>query len=96
MDDASSEGLAIAAFGRAAELLLQSNERNDKATYNTKMLLGECLAAALTRSAGYRPVAQRFLDITERSAGTSVLLFVLAEATPSCRKSIRFSLTRAF
>ena len=42
------------------------------------MLLGECLAAALTRSATYRQVAQRFLDIAEREEDTTVLLFVLA------------------
>lgn len=76
-DDASSEGLAIAAFERAAELLLGLHESGSEATYNTKMLLGECLAAALTRSAAYRQVAQRFLDIAEREADTTVLLFVL-------------------
>jgi hypothetical protein len=80
IDDAASEGLAIAAFERAAELLLRLHERGAEATYNTKMLLGECLAAALTRSAGYRQVAQRFLDIAEGRNDDSVLLFVLARS----------------
>jgi hypothetical protein len=44
------------------------------------MLLGECLAAALTRSAGYRQVAQRFLDLAEGRNDDSVLLFVLARS----------------
>ena len=44
------------------------------------MLLGECLAAALVRSVGYRQVAQRLLDIAETQAEDPVLLFVVARA----------------
>jgi hypothetical protein len=80
VEDAPSEGLAIAAFERAAELLLELQKQGGEATYSTKMLLGECLAAALIRSAAYRQVAQQFLNIAEREADTSVLLFVLARS----------------
>jgi hypothetical protein len=79
IDDGAFEGLAIAAFVRAAEHVLRLHARRDRKAYNTKMLLGECLAAALVRSVGYRQVAQRLLDIGETQADP-VLLFVVARA----------------
>ena len=81
IDDAVSEGLAVTAFDRAAEHLLDINAYGyADAVYNYKMLLGECLAAALNLSANYRQVAQRFLDIAEKRSDGSVLMFVVARA----------------
>ncbi len=78
INDGTSEGLAIAAFERAAGLVVQLHARHDDKEYNTKMLLGECLAAALAHSTGYRQVAQRFIDIADMQTGDPVLLFVVA------------------
>ena len=80
INDAASEGLAIAAYERAAEQLLDLHLARDGRAYNIKMLLGECLATALFTSARYRQVAQRFLEITEGQVGDPVLLFVIARA----------------
>jgi hypothetical protein len=44
------------------------------------MLLGECLAAALTRGAGYRQVAQRYIDLAAAEPNEPMLLFVVARA----------------
>ena len=80
IDDGRTEGLALAAYERAAKHLIELHESGDDRAYNTKMLLGECLAAALADSRAYRQVAQRFIDITAERAGDPVLLFVIARA----------------
>ena len=80
IDDAASEGLAVAAYERAADRLLDLHAGKDGRAYNTKMLLGECLATALLASARYRQVAQRFLEISEARTGDPILLFVIARA----------------
>ena len=77
IDDGAFEGLAIAAFERAAGHVLRLHARHDDKAYNTKMLLGECPAAALAHSVGYRQVAQRFLDIADTQTDDPVLLFVV-------------------
>ena len=79
IDESVSEGLAVAAFDRAADHLIRINVQSSDVAYNFKMLLGECLAAALYRSPGYRQIAQRFLDRAEKS-DDSTLLFVVARA----------------
>ncbi len=76
----ASEGLAIAAFERAAEHILRIHTHHNDKNYNMKMLLGECLAAAFAHSATYRQVAQRFLDIADTHSGDPVLLFVVVRA----------------
>jgi TIR domain-containing protein len=80
IDDAVTEGFAVAAFDHAAERLLRLHATGGDALYNGKMLLGECLAAALHRSPGYRQIAQRFLDRAEAQADGLTLLFVVARA----------------
>jgi hypothetical protein len=81
IDDAVSEGLAVAAFDRAAEHLQRISAGGSHAAYNYKMLLGECLAAALQHSASYRQVAQRYIDIAAQPTDSPpVLLFVVARA----------------
>ena len=81
IDDAVSEGLAVAAFDRAAEHLQRISADGSHAAYNYKMLLGECLAAALHHSASYRQVAQRYIDTAgQQPDHPPVLLFVLARA----------------
>lgn len=78
IDNGALEGLAIAAFERAAGHVLRLHARHDDKAYNTKMLLGECLAAALAHSVAYRQIAQRFLDIADTQSDDPVLLFVVA------------------
>jgi hypothetical protein len=80
IDDAATEGVAVAGFLRAAERLQALYDGGGAAAYNLKMLLGECLAAALRRSVGYRQVSQRYLDLAERAGGEPILLFVVARA----------------
>lgn len=80
IDDGRTEGLAVAAYERAAKHLIELHEGGDDRAYNTKMLLGECLAAALADSPAYRQVAQRFIDISAERTGDPVLLFVIARA----------------
>jgi hypothetical protein len=80
IDDPAEEGVAVAAFTRAADHLLRVHADGSGAAYNGKMLLGECLAAALHRSSGYRQVAQRFLDLAATVPGGPILLFVVARA----------------
>ena len=80
IDDAASEGLAVAAFNRAAEHLLRVSALGSNCDYNFKMLLGECLAVALYHSGSYRQVSQRFLDIAETQSENPVLLFVVVRA----------------
>ena len=79
IDDLATEGLAVAAFERAAGHVLRLHTEHSDAAYNCKMLLGECLAAAVHRSASYRQISQRFLDLAEAS-GHSPLLFVVSRA----------------
>ena len=80
IDDPASEGVAVAGFVRAAERLQALYDAGAGAAYNLKMLLGECLAAALRRSVGYRQVAQRYLDLADTAGGEPILLFVVARA----------------
>jgi hypothetical protein len=80
VDVSASEGLAIAAFERAAEHILRISKQGAPVTYNCKMLLGECLAAALHHSVNYRQVAQRYLDIAGKHSDNTALLFVVARA----------------
>jgi hypothetical protein len=80
IDDAVTEGFAVAAFGRAAERLLRMHAAREDVAYNGTMLLGECLAAALHRSPGYRQVAQRYLDCAETHSEGHALRFVVARA----------------
>lgn len=79
--DPAEEGLAVAAFLRAAEQLRRLRGQGIGPAYDCKMLLGECLAVAVHRHGGYRQVAQRYLDMTEREPDAPpVLLFVVARA----------------
>ena len=80
IDDAVTEGFAVATFSRAAQWLLQLSASGSDILYNCKMLLGECLAGALHHSPGYRQVAQRFLDMSEQQSNGSVLLFAVVRA----------------
>ncbi len=85
IDDAAAEGLALAAFDRAAHHLLRLSRAGSDQAYNFKMLLAECLVASLLRTNGYRQVAQRYLDAEgaaaeEGSDDPPVLLFVVARA----------------
>ncbi len=80
IDDPATEGLALTGFSHAARLLLRDHERDHRAAYNMKMLLGECLAVALHRHARYRQVAQRYLDLETADTEDPVLTFVVARA----------------
>jgi hypothetical protein len=80
IDENGAEGLALAGFARAAGRVLRACAHGSRAAYTCKMLLGECLAAALHRSPAYRQVARRFLDLAAAQAGDPVLLFVVARA----------------
>lgn len=80
IDDPALEGIALACFDRAATHLIRI-ESDDRA-YNCKMLLGECLAAAMLRSVSYRQVMQRFLD-----EPSSTLLFVVVRALSKLAES---------
>jgi len=77
IDDAGTEGLAINAFIRAAELLIQTDNQGHETAYNLKMLLGEALGAALANSYGYRQVVQRFVDMAEENGHTSLQFAVI-------------------
>jgi hypothetical protein len=77
IDDPGEEGLALASFLEAAEHLLRLAARGADATYNMKMLLGECLAVALLRSPMHRQVAQRFIDLEDPASDDPVLWFAL-------------------
>ena len=78
--DPVTEGLALVAFSRAAQLLLSGNTENHPATYNLRMLLGECLALAVTRNARYRQVAQRYLDLEDPATPDPILGAVVVRA----------------
>ena len=80
VDDAAGEGLAIAAFVRAAGHLRRINDANTDAGYNLKMLLGECLAVAILASPRYRQAAQRLIDMEDPAAEDPVLAFVVVRA----------------
>ena len=80
IDDSGSEGLAIAAFLRAAGHVRETRAAESAAAYSCKMLLGECLAVAVHRSPNYRQVVSRFLDIAATLPDDPSLLFVVARA----------------
>ncbi len=66
IEDPAAEGLAIAAFERAATNLLQANSISHPMAYDLRMLLAECLAIAIRRNPRYRQVAQHYIDLEER------------------------------
>ena len=78
--DPGAEGLAIAAFVRAAEIVRRTREVRFEASYNCKMLLAECLAAALLQNGGYRQVARVLLDMAAAVPDDPTLLFVVGRA----------------
>jgi len=80
IDDPGGEGLAIAGFVRAAEIVRRARETRFHTSYNCKMLLAECLASALLQSGGYRQVARRLLDIAATVPDDPTLLFVVGRA----------------
>ena len=80
IDDPGGEGLAIAAFVRAAEIVRRTREVRFQASYNCKMLLAECLATAVLQNAGYRQVARRLLDLAAAVPDDPTLLFVVGRA----------------
>jgi hypothetical protein len=80
VDNLVLEGLAIAAFRRAIEHLHRIHAAGSPAVYNYKMLLGECLAAGLHRSAGFGQITQYLLEISEQQPGDAPFLFVVARA----------------
>jgi hypothetical protein len=80
IDDPGGEGLAIAAFVRAAEIVRRTRESRFQASYHCKMLLAECLATALLQNGGYRQVARRLLDIAATVPDDPTLLFVVGRA----------------
>ncbi len=77
IDDAVYEGLAMAAYSRAAMHLFGISQDFQ---YNYKMLLGECLGLSLLNSNTYRQVAQHFLSLADAADGNSMILFVIARA----------------
>jgi TIR domain len=80
IDHPATEGLALAGFLRAAQLLLRDNEQDHPAAYNMKMCLGECLAVAVHQNTRYRQVAQQYLDLEQPDVEDPVLSFVVARA----------------
>ena len=80
IDDAGGEGLAIAGFVQAAEIVRRTREVRFQASYNCKMLLAECLATVLLQNGGYRQVARRLLDIAAAVPDDPTLLFVVGRA----------------
>lgn len=80
IDAAGSEGLAVAAFMRAADRVGQTRSARPDAVYNCKMLLGECLAVAMHLSPAYRQVVRRFLDFAAGRPDDPTLVFVVARA----------------
>lgn len=80
IDDAPTEGLAIASVVRAARLLVRDEEQRHPAAYNMRMVLGECLAVGMHRSPRYRLVAQRLLDMEPAATAASAMAFVVMRA----------------
>lgn len=78
IDDAPTEGFAITGFLRAARRLIRDEEQAHPASYNMRMVLGECLAVAMHHSPRYRLVAQRLLDLGPGAA--SAMAFVVMRA----------------
>jgi len=78
VDDLVQEGLTIAAFHRAIENLQRISAAGSPAAYNYKMLLGECLAAGLSRSAGFRQITQHLLS--DEPSAPAAFVFVVARA----------------
>lgn len=76
IDSAAGEGLALTAFRRAAELLLELRAAGDDKSYNMKMLLAECLALGLLDSPRYRQVLQRLLELEDPTVEDPVLHYV--------------------
>jgi hypothetical protein len=77
--DPATEGVALAGFWRAGDLVRRIQGHD--AAYNMQMLLGECLAVAITRNPRYRQVAQRYLDVEPADVEDPVLTFVVARAS---------------
>lgn len=80
IDDPAGEGPALAAFEQAARRMARLIADDAPSAYNMKMLLGECLAAAILRSPGYRQVAQRLIDLEDYQAPDPALFFALVRA----------------
>lgn len=80
IDELDAEGAAVAGFAQAASHVARLGEEQAEAAYNMKMLLGDCVAAAIRRSAGYRQVAQRTIDLEPESAADPVLSFSVIRA----------------
>jgi len=80
IDDPATEGLALAGFSRAGQLLLRDNAHDQPAAYNMKMCLAECLAVAVHQNTRYRQVAQRYLDLEDPNEEDPALSFVVARA----------------
>lgn len=80
IESAEGEGLAVTGFTGAADRLLDLGSRGDDRAYNMKMLLGECLAAALLRSDRYRQVAHNLIDKESRSHSDPMLWFAVVRA----------------
>ncbi len=72
------EGLAVTAFDQTAKRLLVA--ANTPSEYNCKMLVGECLAAAMRRTPGSSRIAQHLLSLAEEEGAGALLLFVIARA----------------
>ncbi|MEM6382588.1 MAG: toll/interleukin-1 receptor domain-containing protein [Pseudomonadota bacterium] len=72
--DPAQEGPALAAFMQIASRLAELGRTVLPSTYDAKMLLGDCLAAAQIKDLAYRQIAQRLIDAEDDGAYDPALL----------------------
>ena len=87
IDDPAAEGPALVAFEEAARSLARLVADGAPSGYNMKMLLAECLAAALLRNDAYRQTAQTLVDMEDEQAPDPALVFAVVRAASKLAES---------